>query len=71
MTVRRPSAALLTQRSETGANVVAEKFRLFPGREMPAFVVPIEVDQVGIRAFDPVSMANDSSRAKSTWHIHS
>ena len=42
-----------TQRLERGAHLVNEKVRLLPGGKVPAFVEPVEMDQLGIRFLCP------------------
>src|SRR5262245_37231710 len=43
----------LSERSELGLELGGKEPRLLPGREVPAFVRFMEVDQVGIRASGP------------------
>src|SRR4051812_35843844 len=44
---------LVAQRSETRAQLLGEERRLFPGREVPAFVELVVVNEFGIRALCP------------------
>src|SRR2546428_13835124 len=48
-----PYLTLLPQRAERRPQVLGEERRLFPRREVPAFVVLLVVDQVGIRPLRP------------------
>jgi hypothetical protein len=43
----------MTKRVEGGAKFLAEQFRLFPGREVTAFVELVVVDQIGISPLRP------------------
>ena len=48
---RQCRPALVTKRSETGANLAAEERRLFPRREVAAFGQPVVVNQLGVGLF--------------------
>src|SRR5687768_6173651 len=45
--------SLFPQRPKPGTHVPHEERRLLPGCEMPAFVVGVEEDEIGIRLFRP------------------
>ena len=57
-----PQAPVLRRESEACANLFREELRLFPGREVPALVELVVVDQLGIRALCPAPRGLDRAR---------
>src|SRR6516225_848021 len=69
----RPNIFISAQRPERCSDVLREQLRLLPGREVPAPIVLVVVDEVGVGLLGPaprgpVDLVGEGARADREFH---